>query len=147
MTKKGRKKWHRVVAHYLDGRLLKGTTSDFNAEKETLHIIDASENEHLISVGELKALFFVRQLDGDPGYKERKGFHRKRRKSFKVMVEFADGELLFGFTYVSYRHDSPGFFMFPGDPNSNNLKMFVVRNATKRVKVRDLQTQKEEVYC
>jgi len=146
MAKKGRKKWHKIVAHYLDGRLLKGSTSDFNAALETFHILDTLENEHLVSVAELKALFFVRQLDGNPEYKERKGFHRTRKKSFKVMVEFHDGELLFGFTYASYRQDSPGFFMFPGDPNSNNLKMFVVRSATKRVKVRDLQTQKEHVY-
>lgn len=140
-----RKRWKKVVAHYADGSLLKGRTSDFRATHDTFHICDTSKNEHLVSVSDLKAVFFVTSLEGDPSYRERKGFHKKRKKYKKVMVEFSDGELLFGFTDPKYTGDGPGLFMFPGDPNSNNIKVFIVRAATKRVRVRD-QEQQEEVF-
>lgn len=138
--------WCKVVAHYVDGTLLKGETEDFDLSSESFHIVDVDGNARPVFVNELKALFFVRNLDGNPNYRERKGFHGQPQKGHKVMVEFFDGELMFGFTHVSYTHHGPGFFMFPGDPNANNLKVFVVRAATKRVKVRDLETQKEEVF-
>lgn len=143
MTKK---KSDRVVVHFLDGSLLKGRTKDFGVTSDTFHLTDAGMQEHAVTVGELKAVFFVKTLEGDRCYKEKKGFHDKRRKGKKVMVEFFDGELLFGLTHVSYADDDPGFFMFPGDPNSNNIKVFIVRSATKRIKVRDTETQKEEVF-
>jgi hypothetical protein len=52
-------------------------------------------------------------------------------------VEFFDSEVLFGFT-LSYSTRGLGFFIFPGDPESNNSKVFIVHSATKRVKVKTM---------
>ena len=46
------------------------------------------------------------------------------------------GEVIFGYT-TSFCEEGYGFFMRPGDPESNNTKIFVVRTSTKRVKVQD----------
>jgi hypothetical protein len=45
------------------------------------------------------------------------------------MVEFKDGEVLFGYT-LTYTSQGIGFFVFPGDPESNNEKVFVIHAAT-----------------
>jgi len=127
---------NKVIAHYLDGTLLKGTTRDFYPRKAKFRVETANGDTQVVHVEELKALFFVRNFEGRPEYRERKGFFLRRSKGKKVMVEFFDGEVIFGFT-SSYSEKGYGFFMRPGDPDSNNMKIFVVRSSTKRVKIQD----------
>jgi hypothetical protein len=124
----------RIVAHYLDGNLRKGTTLDFSPSKTSFHITESNESVHEVQLEELKAVFFVKKLPGSTVYKERKGFFSNDDPGKKVLVEFIDGEVIFGYT-LSYSPKGLGFFMRPGDPNSNNEKVFVVHSATKRVKV------------
>ena len=124
----------RVVAHFLDGSLLKGTTLDFVPSKPKFHIRTKTRDVHEVSIEELKAIFFVRALSGSLEYNERKGFLTKKDQGKKVLVEFFDGEVLFGYT-LSYSAKGLGFFMIPGDPHSNNSKVFVVHSATKRIKI------------
>ncbi len=127
---------NKVIAHFNDGKLLKGTTLDFFPSKDRFHIFDDRGGIHDVRINDLKAIFFVKDLAGNDGYTERKGFFL-RTQGKKVMVEFSDGEVLFGFT-LSYSARGLGFFMFPGDPDSNNIKVFIVHAATKRVKVDNL---------
>jgi hypothetical protein len=129
---------NKAIAHYRDGRLLKGTTFDFFPTKETFHL-SVDGDVHEVIVAELKAIFFVRSFDGDGEHADRRGFFTTHRQGKKVMVEFEDGETLFGYT-LSYTARGDGFFVFPGDPDSNNIKIFVVNRATRRVKVRSLPT-------
>ncbi|MGD8415319.1 MAG: hypothetical protein PVF33_13850, partial [Candidatus Latescibacterota bacterium] len=103
---------NRVIAHHIDGTLLKGTTLDFFPTKEKFHITDGGGDVHEIHVNELKAIFFVKDYTGDPDYTEKKGFFTKQPQGKKVMVEFFDGEVLFGFT-LSYSTRGLGFFIFP----------------------------------
>lgn len=130
---------NKVIAHFVDGTLLKGTTLDFLPAKPVFHLMDGDGDVHEVPVDELKAVFFVHDLDGNPARPERRGFFTRHTQGKKVMVEFDDGETLFGYT-LSYSKKGLGFFMFPGDPQSNNIKVFVVHKATRRVKVRSLPT-------
>ncbi len=123
-----------VVAHYIDGSLVKGSTLDFFPNKELFHILDDSGVTHEVHVAALKAVFFVRQLGGTGGG-ERKGFFGDTQPGKKILVEFFDGEVLFGHT-LTYNKTGLGFFMLPGDPDANNIKVFVVHAATKRVKIK-----------
>jgi hypothetical protein len=125
---------NRVIARYLDGTIVRGTTLDFAASKTSFHVDDGAETRE-IDIADLKALFFVRDFDGDAGYHEKKGFFSPHAHGKKVMVEFLDGEVLFGYT-LSYTSRSLGFFVFPGDPDSNNEKVFIVHGATRRIKLR-----------
>lgn len=129
----------KVIAHLLDGTLLKGTAPSFYPNRAKFDMVDENGTTHTLHITELKALFFVHDFSGRPDQPERKGFFSENGKGSKVMVEFFDGEILFGYT-LSYSPKGNGFFMTPGDPDSNNIKVFVVHAFTKRVKVRVADT-------
>jgi hypothetical protein len=130
---------NKVIAHCLDGSLIKGTTLDFLPTKDRFHLSDSAGDVHEVFLEGLKAVFFVHDFDGNPDYAEKKGFFSEQLQGKKVMVEFFDGEVLFGYT-LSYSVKGLGFFAFPGDPDSNNTKVFIIHAATKRVKVKTLPT-------
>jgi hypothetical protein len=125
---------NRVIARFLDGTLVRGTTFDFAPTKTSFHVDDGHETRE-IDIADLKALFFVRDFEGDASYNEKKGFFTPHAHGKKVMVEFLDGEVIFGYT-MTYTSRGFGFFVFPGDPGSNNEKVFIVHGATRRVKLR-----------
>jgi hypothetical protein len=124
----------KVIAHLLDGTLLKGFAPNFYPSRSKFELTTEAGHEHTLHVAELKALFFVHDFDGRHDYRERKGFFVENGKGSKVLVEFFDGEVLFGHT-LSYKPNGLGFFVTPGDPDSNNIKVFVVNSSTKRVKL------------
>ena len=130
---------NRIIARYIDGSLIKGTTLDFFPTKDKFHITESTGDVHEVNVSALKAVFFVKDYEGDPDYTEKKGFFAIQSQGKKVMVEFFDGEVLFGYT-LSYSSRGLGFFMFPGDPECNNNKVFIVHSSAKRVKVKTLPT-------
>jgi hypothetical protein len=130
---------NKVIAHFLDGSLIKGTTLDFFPTKEKFHLTDSCGDVFEVQVNALKAIFFVKNYQGDSDYTEKKGFFTKQTHGKKVMVEFFDGEVLFGYT-LSYSTRGLGFFMFPGDPECNNNKVFIVHAAAKRVRVKTFPT-------
>ncbi|MDO8955490.1 MAG: hypothetical protein Q7W38_01390 [Deltaproteobacteria bacterium] len=47
-------------------------------------------------------------------------------------VTFKDKEVMVG-SVLGYDPKRPGFFLFPSDPHSNNLKIFVVSRAVSKV--------------
>ena len=83
---------------------------------------------------ELKALFFVRDLAGDPTRRESQKFSADRPAlGRKMQVEFPDGETLVG-TTQGYQPQRSGFFLVPADSASNNERCFVVSAAALEVK-------------
>jgi hypothetical protein len=125
----------KVIAHFLDGTLLRGTVPTFYPGRPKFELIAEDGARHKLHITELKALFFVREFAGRPEYRERKGFFGENGSGSKILVEFFDGEVLFGHS-LTYSPKGNGFFMTPGDPDSNNLKVFVVHASTKRVKIK-----------
>ncbi len=129
---------NRVVARFLDGRVLKGTTADFLPTRALFHVVVPSQaggvSQSLeIKVADLKAVFFVKDLTGDAAYNEGKAFSPDAKTAGrKVQVEFRDGETIVG-TTQGYQPDRPGFFVAPVDPKSNNDRCFVVMAAVKNV--------------
>jgi hypothetical protein len=128
----------KIVVRFSDGRIKKGHTQDFFTNKPSFHLIrnhpSGSRKPEEIRVGDLKAVFFVNTLAGNPDYKERKEFAEDDSpKGRKVEVIFADGEILQG-SVLGYSPKEPGFFFFPADPKSNNTKAFVVNASVKEVR-------------
>jgi hypothetical protein len=119
-----------VVARYPDGTLVKGVTNNFFPNKSTFHIEDRGSGERReITTAELKAVFFVKDFEGDSTRDDRAdvdrtGFGRK------MQVEFQDGETMVGFCQA-YAANRPGFFLFPADPESNNDRVFIVAKAVR----------------
>ena len=124
---------NRIVAHFTDGRILKGTTHDFARTKDAFHLIplEPGAARVRITIGELKALFFVRDLAGNSKYVEGKQFD-KPMTGRKVQITFSDGEVMVG-TTQGYSEERPAFFISPADPKSNNDRVYVVMKAVKEV--------------
>jgi hypothetical protein len=83
---------------------------------------------------DLKAIFMVRDFIGDSLYKERKKYIEREKPSGKeVEVTFIDGEVLVGST-LGYNPKRQGFFIFPADPKSNNIRVYVVSSVVEKVR-------------
>jgi Family of unknown function (DUF6982) len=128
----------KVVVRYADGRIIKGYTQDFLPTHPSFHVqpFDSSTSTDAvdISVRDLKAVFFVRDFLGDPNYQERKEIFEGAKVIGKVLeVTFKDGEIIVGST-LSYDPERPGFFIFPTDPEWNNLGIFVVSQFVSKVR-------------
>ena len=128
---------NQVVAHYLDGRLVKGTTNNFLPGKDLFHLlasgqtIQAKPTEVLLV--DLKALFFVKDLRGNPNLEEKTQFDPgKVLPGRKIRVVFKDGEVLVG-TTQGYQPGRPGFFVVPLDERSNNERCFIVSSSTQAI--------------
>jgi len=120
-----------VVVRYADGRVLKGY-ADFDPARPSFLLVppdDPGADGVEVAVADLKAVFFVRSFDGDPGHEESKDLYQPRpADTRKVSVRFRDGEELVGHTRQLDRHRS-GLFFTPLDPQSNNLRVFAVFDA------------------
>ena len=126
----------KVVARYPDGRVVKGHTADFSQFKDHFHIRkpDApGEPPVRILVSELKAVFFVKDLQGDLGHAKSNLFDPDdRTPGRKVRVLFLDGEELWGFS-PDYLSSRSAFFVLPADLRGNIDRCFVVVAATRKV--------------
>ncbi len=121
----------KIVVHYLDGHLVKGTTNDFAQNRETFHVDDQGGQMRTVNTAELKAIFFVKSFEGDQERIERTDIERTGLGK-KITVHFKDGETLFGYT-TSYTPGRPSFFVFPADPESNNQRVLVLDHSTKKI--------------
>ncbi|MEW6600092.1 MAG: hypothetical protein AB1499_03900 [Nitrospirota bacterium] len=122
---------NKVVARFKDGSLMKGTTGDFFPNKKEFHLTLLDKQIITITVEDLKALFFVKDFEGN----------KDRNEAYtdvvpgggrKVRIEFTDGETIIGFSQ-GYSPNRPGFFVIPADTKSNNERFYVVTSATSKV--------------
>lgn len=131
-------KMNRVVVAFLDGRRLKGYLYNFSAIKESFRLFpNALEDQKSgsdVLMKDLKAVFFVKDFGGNRDYKELPNADPVKRGR-KVLVIFPDGEELSGAT-EAYNPQKLGFFMFPLDPNSNNLRIFVINKNVRQIKMK-----------
>ena len=86
-----------------------------------------------VLLGDLKAVFFVRDFVGNAEYNERKKFSPPAsvRKGAECKVVFKDNEVLVG----SLDGDlflRPGLFVTPADPASNNIRVYALRPRSAR---------------
>jgi hypothetical protein len=164
-----------TVLHMLTGKLLKGLLTDFTPTANTVHLQLESEQSKgpvEIDVSDLKAIYYVRSLSGNNGYKKKRYFKSVRDdrdsslqardteaplspvlihpqgpstpKGKRVMVRFKDGEIVCGFIegelpwkdgfLTATDPNLKGFFIYPADPEGNNIKVFVVTTAVQDVR-------------
>jgi len=129
---------NKIVAHYQDGRLVKGSTGNLTPNnKDVFHLMPAGaalgRKSMEVRVSELKAVFFIKDFIGNPQYNDKKEFDSTMPIfGRKIKVIFKDGELMIGTTH-GYQPDRLGFFIVPADPQSNIVRCFVVISATQGV--------------
>ncbi len=126
----------KIVVRYADGKIFKGYTQDFYPTRQQFSLwpsITATPKERIVvPMSRLKAVFFVRNFEGNPDYRERKAF-AANAQGRRVEVTFADGENVVG-TTLNYRPDGEGFFVTPPDPDANNTRIYVFAKAVRRVR-------------
>ena len=128
----------KIVARYLDGRMIKGFTQDFAPNKPSFHIFPTEaanpmENKEIL-LRDLKAVFFVRDFAGKADYDDQKRYSPGEHPSGRIVeITFTDGEVMVGST-LGYDPKRPGFFVFPADPNSNNSRVFALSKAVRMVR-------------
>ena len=123
---------NRIVIHTKQGGVVKGSSRDFRPNREKFHVILENGEVAAFSLQNLKAVFFVKDLVGDPG---RKDIYKDTVPGGgrKVQVTFQDGEEIVGFT-TAYSAEREGWFLVPANVGGNNLRIFVVNSAVADVK-------------
>jgi len=128
--------WQKLVVRFTDGSTHKGFSQDFNPARGQFSLwpsLTAARHEGVVvPLDQLKAVFFVRDFAGDPGYVEQKVFGHPSQGR-RIEVTFKDGEVLLGSTLV-YKPNSVGFFVTPGDSKANNTRVFVAAGAVSGVR-------------
>ncbi len=130
---------NKVVVHYKDGTILKGTTADFLAKRPVFHLsVGGIQSEEVkeVFVDDLKAVFFVKDFSGDKNYKEIKDLDSRPGSGKKVKAVFKDGEAILGYTH-SINFEQLGLFLVPVDPNSNNERVFTVFSSLTELEIND----------
>lgn len=118
----------KIILRMRDGRLKKCTTfSHFSAAFAKIKVLTTEGWVETVDLSDVKAIFFVREFEGNPNYKASNEFNEGSPKAgMAVKVTFADGEVMRG-KVINLAEKSGGFFLFPADPKDNNRKVFVVR--------------------
>ncbi len=120
------------VAHFADGSIFKGFTEDLAPSRPWFHLRLADSGERrMITLADLKAVFRVKSLKGDPEREDRQDGDRPGYGR-KIRVLFKDGEQIVGYTN-GYAPERPAFFLIPVDPASNNNQILVVNRFVEQV--------------
>jgi hypothetical protein len=125
--------------------MTKGMTYNFGPEKKAFHVIPFNEEKEggmrkgvEVVFSDLKAIFFVKSLEGRKGPRSLEGLLEEDEKegssAMKVKVTFHDGETLVGWTH-GYSRARQGFFITPLEKESNNLRIFVVFNSSREIEI------------
>ena len=128
--------WQKIVVRYAEGQILKGFTHDFSPMRSQFSLwtstTAAAHERIIVPLARLKGVFFVRDFAGNPGYVERTGSGESQHGR-RIEVTLIDDEVIVGRT-LSYRPDGHGFFVVPGDPLGNNIRVFVVSSSVRQVR-------------
>ncbi|GAG98406.1 unnamed protein product [marine sediment metagenome] len=132
---------NRIVAHFKNGKLLKGYTENFVPAQETFRLRSAYGKDRIntyeVRTTDLKALFFVKTLEGNKEYSEKREFDgvgTSNIRGTKIKAVFADGEVIRGANF-DYSKIFNGFYITPIDPQSNNERVYVVKDSTRNIVV------------
>ncbi len=122
----------KVIVRKRDGGVVAGFTSSGDLQPTTT-IIARDGKEQKFALSDLKALFFVRDFEGDPKYEEIRFLTRKEPSTAVwVRLTMFDGEILEG----RIENDlevltAEGLFLWPSDGASNNEYAYIPKSAVK----------------
>jgi len=126
----------KVVVAFLDKRRQRGYTYDFSPMRDYLNLLPPDDplqgGGTRVNLKEVKALFFVKDFVGNRNAQDIPDLDSPAHGR-KIEVTFSDGEKLVGKT-EGYNPQKLGFFMFPADPKSNNLRVYVITKNARFVR-------------
>jgi len=122
---------NQIVIHFIDGNIKKGTTNNFKPDRNSFSLKTINDKQEEVNIVGIKSIFFVKDFEGKKlfSYEYKDNIPDVGRK---IKIEFYDGEIIIG--YVSgYSPRHQGFFMIPADLDGNNLRIYAVAEAIKKV--------------
>lgn len=127
----------RVVVRKLDKGLIKGFIDPKGYLASEVGLLDREGRLVHIPMPDIKAVFFVRDFEGNPDRAERKIFRsRPRLAGLWVRMTFKDTEVLEAILPNNLLEVDPlGFLVTPPDVYSNNLRIFIPRTALTEMEV------------
>ncbi len=126
-----------IVARFADGRTIKGMSLDVAPERPTCHVRTADGAMVEVALRDLKALFFVKSLDGDAQRNDEQAVDAadpRLRGAKLIEVVFHDQERIVGMV-MRFPPLKSLFFLVPADPASNNLRILVNKDQVKTMGV------------
>jgi hypothetical protein len=126
---------NKVVVHLKDGNLIRGTVARFPPRGSIFPLtMVPGSNLKQVDLGDVKAVFFVKEFRGRPGYRESKSFPGPNGSglSGRVRVLCDDGEVLVGYCPL-YQAGQTGLFLYPPDRNSNNERVYLLASAIRKL--------------
>jgi hypothetical protein len=123
-----------MVLKFLDGSVMKGFGSVISPGEAILEFKDLEEKIHWVELKKVKGAFYVKSFEGT-GVKAQAGRQTYTFSSGqKVRVTFKDGETMEGFVNdVTRLPQAAGFYVVPADPVTNNIRVWVNREAVQGV--------------
>lgn len=124
-----------VVLRYRDGHALRcNLTTEFSPEDHALEAETAEGDAVKVGVGDLKAVFFLKDQARRDAELQIGRSSDEDRKGAIATVEFIDGEVVRG-RMESYSVADSGFFLYPVSVESNNERVFVVAQALRTLSI------------
>lgn len=133
---------NRVVVALLDGTRVKGFVYGFRAADPSFHLHPSEKADRsyarFVDLADCKAIFFVRTHEGDRDLRDRVRKEEPAAKSKvrirgqRLKIVFNDGEELLA-SSEAYNPARRGFFAYPLEVRSNNLRVFVVNRNVRQV--------------
>lgn len=127
----------KVIVRTRDKQLFRGFSKSEFIDAENIRIIDAKGHERSFSLQQLKAVFFVRDFQGNPAYRETRFFAKEDPPPWIwVKVVYQDGEVMEGRVRNSPALlDGAGFYLWLSDEGANNSMVFVVKSALQDFRI------------
>lgn len=129
-----------VVVHFKDGSLKKGYLKKFAFYRDNFTFLEVdkknknrTKGEKDFDIADIKAVFFVKDLDGNKDYNERKDADRSGFGK-RIEVTFSDNESIVGYT-PDYSKKEKGFILYPADTESNNYIIGVFHSSITDIKL------------
>ena len=121
---------YKVVIRFVSGDIRKGFVDDFWPSSKIIMFKDRKGKEEGLKLTDLKALFYVTRFEGNKKHSEAKQYPSKEAMpaGVAVRIKFKDNEMIEGLA-SNTSMSSTGFFLTPADPESNNVRIFVVKSA------------------
>jgi len=120
----------RVVVRYLDGRTLAGYGDQFLPMEAEIMVLDQVDEIHRIPLTEVKLVCFVKQFVTDSAITHKPGakvlYDAVPGKTVELV--FTDGERMRAKASLA-TVPKGGFFVTPSNPNSNNISIYVNKDA------------------
>ena len=129
----------RVIVHFLTGEEITGNLMFFNINQPIFPLEvdkEAGKSEtQKVGLDSVKAIYFLKKEELSKTSLRKETIEQSKYAgtvTFKLMVEFKDGELLHG-TTLKYSPNDKGFFLTPLNPGDKSERVYVNAVAVKNV--------------